>query len=84
MVQRNVGTNAEEDIQPMLASVNLLEDELILVEASAIAQPRKIGPIQSFFSIPEEDVAIVKDSATFGLPAHRRAEGCKQVDEVDA
>ena len=46
LVQRDTGTDGEEDTEPLHASVNLAEDEPVLVEASTIAQPnpKKTGP----------------------------------------
>ena len=69
--------DGEEETEPMPASVKPIEGELIPTEASAIAQPNleKMGPTWSFFSIPQEGVASVKDSITSRLFAQGPAEG---------
>ena len=52
MVQRDAGTEGKEEIEPLPASGNPAEDELVPAEASAIPQPilEKTGPSPSFFS----------------------------------
>ena len=61
----------------MLASEHPAKEEPVSMEVSIMAQPfiGKVGPIPSFFSIPEEDEVSVKDSVTSGLPAHGFTEG---------
>ena len=72
LVQKDAGTEEDEDTEPMPAT-----EEPVLVETSAIAQPtpEKTVPARTFFTIPEEDVVSVKDSVTSGLLAHGSMEG---------
>ena len=77
LVQRDASTEGEEEIEPLPAVENPVEEEPISAKASAIAQPipGKTILARSFFSISEEDVVSVKDCVTFGLPTHGSMEG---------
>ena len=77
LVQRDVGTEDEEDTEPLPAIENPAKEEPFLAETSTIAQLalKKTVPACSFPSIAEEDVVSVKDSVTFGLPTHGSLEG---------
>ena len=72
LVQRDAGTKDEEDTKPSPVAENPANKEAVPIETSAIAQPilEQTVPARSFFSIAEEDVVSVKDSATSGLPTH--------------
>ena len=78
LVQREAGTEEEEDTEPTPADADPATREPIPAGTSTIAQPPagETGPARSFFSfIPKEDVVSVKDSVTSGLPAHESLEG---------
>ena len=72
MVQKDAGTEEDEDTEPTPAI-----EEPTLAGTSTIAQPtpEKTVPARPFFSIPEEDEVSVKDSVTSGLFAHGSTEG---------
>ena len=72
LVQKDAGTEEDEDTEP-----TPVVEEPALAGTSKIAQstPKKTVPARTFFSIPEEDVVSVKDSATSGLLAHGSMEG---------
>ena len=66
LIQRDVGTDDEEDRETLPAIENPAKEEPVPTETSTIAHPtlEKTVPTGSFFSIPEEDVVSVKDSVT--------------------
>ena len=67
LVQGDAGTDGVKDTEPVLASENLAEEELVpTTESSIDPQPnsKAAGPtlFHKLFTIPEEDVLSVKDS----------------------
>ena len=80
MVQGDAGTNGGEDTEPMLASINLAEEEPIPATKSSIGpqpNPKTMAPtlLRELFTIPEKEEVSIKDYVTSRLPA-RGQEGC--------
>ena len=77
LIQRDAGTDGEDDTKQLLASVNPAKNRPVPAEASTIAQTNlvKMGPTWSFFSIFEEDVANLNNSFTSGLLSQGLIEG---------
>ena len=75
LVQRDAGTEDEEDTKPSLVVENPTKEEPAGTSTIAQLTLEKTIPAQFFFSIPEENVVSVKDSVSSGLPAHESLEG---------
>ena len=75
LVQKDAGTEEDEDTEPSRQKIWL--EEPALAETSAIAQPtpEKTVPARTFFTILKRMWLVVKDSVTSGLFAHGSMEG---------
>ena len=83
LVQRDAGTDGEEEAYLVLTSTNLDEEELALGIEASIFLPfaaSTAGPTPSHWfipPIPEEEEVSVKDSVTSGLPSKEQNMGAK-------
>ena len=80
LVRKDTGTEGEEDdTNQVLVTTNLNEEELALGAipiAAPIQQPRP----WSMTTIPEEEVASIKDSVISGLPSYEQNLGVEASD----
>ena len=74
LVQRDVGTDGEEDdIDPVPVTTHPDEEGLALgIPSSSWCPPKMETGLGDMTTIPEEEVASVKDSVTFGLPSQEK------------